>query len=503
MQCHLETTSTRLPGMIRRFDRDPFSFVPGEPLKDYVLFFDHAPGSGREDKFEIVSSAYRLRRSQCFLKSPSMTCTTCHDPHGRSGAQSLVERNAAACKSCHKAALAELTTAGQHPPGPDCAGCHMPKRRTADAVHVVMTDHLIQRRPSPGDLLARLAERHPTQSEEYRGPVVPYYPPLPADALYNAVAQVLHGSNLTPGIPQLDAEIARRRPPEAEFYVTLGNAWQQIDRPDKAAAAFAEAVRLKPKSARELRYWGIALMQSGRSAAAAEAFKRAIAISPSDAVSWYQLGLIASGKGRSAEAVEKAAKAVSFDPDLLDAQNSLAVNLSALGDVGRAEAVFRSALRVNPYYATTHANLARLLAARGDLPPALMHFEEAIRFRADFAPDRYEYALALVQSNRFEEAAPQAEAAIQYDPKMVEARTLLGGLHARAGRLDDARIEYETALSLRPDHGRAHLDLARVLAAQGQLPQAIDHLRQAMKSLDPSSARQAAQALQRLQSLQK
>jgi hypothetical protein len=32
--------------------------------------FDHAPGTGHDDKFEIVgSSAYRLRQSQCFLKS--------------------------------------------------------------------------------------------------------------------------------------------------------------------------------------------------------------------------------------------------------------------------------------------------------------------------------------------------------------------------------------------------------------------------------------------------
>ncbi|MDQ6700464.1 MAG: hypothetical protein M3Z36_09800 [Acidobacteriota bacterium] len=32
MQCHLETTSAELPGTVRRFERDPFSFRPGEPL---------------------------------------------------------------------------------------------------------------------------------------------------------------------------------------------------------------------------------------------------------------------------------------------------------------------------------------------------------------------------------------------------------------------------------------------------------------------------------------
>ncbi len=32
MQCHLETTSGRLPHSIRRFDRAPFSYTPGQPL---------------------------------------------------------------------------------------------------------------------------------------------------------------------------------------------------------------------------------------------------------------------------------------------------------------------------------------------------------------------------------------------------------------------------------------------------------------------------------------
>jgi hypothetical protein len=42
MQCHLETTSAKLPGMIRRFNRDPFSYRPGEPLA-YMVYFDHPP----------------------------------------------------------------------------------------------------------------------------------------------------------------------------------------------------------------------------------------------------------------------------------------------------------------------------------------------------------------------------------------------------------------------------------------------------------------------------
>src|SRR5205807_1392849 len=60
MQCHLETTSSRLPDAMVRFGRSSFSYRPGEPLGDFKLYFDHAPAAGRNGKFEIAGAVYRL-----------------------------------------------------------------------------------------------------------------------------------------------------------------------------------------------------------------------------------------------------------------------------------------------------------------------------------------------------------------------------------------------------------------------------------------------------------
>ncbi len=235
MQCHLEPTSTPLPFQVRRYEQPPFSFSPGKALGDYFIYFDHAPGSGRDDKFEIAGGAYRLSKSACFQRS-QMTCQTCHDPHDIPRGEAAVKRYVAVCQGCHE---------GTHRSGvprvqgvgatPTCLDCHMPKRRTEDAVHVVMTDHFIQRRRAAGNLLAAIQETDALRQGDYRGEVALYYPktlpPTPENELYLALAQVQQGSNLTAGIQRLEQAIEKHRPARPDFYYELARAYSQDGEP--------------------------------------------------------------------------------------------------------------------------------------------------------------------------------------------------------------------------------------------------------------------------------
>ena len=486
MQCHLESTSEPLPAVIRRFERGPFSYSPAEPLSAFQLSFDHAPGSGREKKFEIVNSVYRLRQSRCFLESNgALQCTTCHDPHDiRHGQEGLAGYNKA-CLGCH-----EPAKIAAHPNGGNCVGCHMPKRRAEDVVHAVMTDHRIQRR-APAYPLAELSERHGA-ALEYRGEVVPYGDPYgDRDDIYTAVAQVMHQSNLAAGIPRLQAEIERRKPARPEFYRELGDALQRAGRSEEAAAAYRSALEKQPGSALLQARLAQPLRALGKSQEPLDAMLKSVQADPNQPETWFHLAQLQSDLGDKKSAIDSFRKSIALDPEFADSRSGLGAALAETGDATEAEAQLRGALSIRPALRAAHGYLAYLLAGRGDYGEAISHFERA----GDGAFNQLTWGITLARMNRPADARPHIEKSLQADPNQPLAHDVLGGLLETGGRIPDAISHYREALRLQPDFGKAHLDLGAALLRTRDRAGAAEEFRAAQSDPDPQIREMAARGL--------
>lgn len=458
LQCHLETTSFPLPNSLVRFERGAFSYRPGEPLGDFVLHFDHARGTGREEKYEIVNSAYRLRQSRCFSASAGkMQCTTCHNPHDVPRGEAAVTHYAETCRGCH------AVVKSPHPAGEDCAGCHMPKRRTEDVVHAVMTDHKIVRRPPAGNLLAMRAERHGAEGKDYQGEVALYYPPAAKDQeMYLAVAQVVQKSNLAGGIPRLEAFIRDRAPAEPRVYFALAQAYEAAGRVDLAEAQYREAVRRDAGFVAALQSLGALLRGRGAAAEAVGVLERARGLAAADAGVLYELGLAYRDVGRGAEAMAALEKAVANDGDFPQAYNTLGGLRFEARDVRGAEAALREAVRQQPDFAEAQGNLGQVLAAGGDLAQGEYHLRAAIRLR----------------------------------PEGVEAWQALGEVKAAQGRWAEAMQCYRTVLRVRPESEAALLGLGTAQGATGDVAGARVSLGKVAKGKNAALRQEALDLLQ-------
>jgi len=485
MQCHLESTTFPLPYSLRRYGRGIFSYQPGQALADYILHFEPAGGT---KTFEINHAGYRLRESACFKQSQAagrqMTCTTCHDPHHALRGEEAVRHYISVCASCHESKLRLLVEAKRHTPSKDCLGCHMPKKRTNDVVHSVMTDHSIQRLAPGRDLVTPLDEPR-DESMAHKGPVEAYYPPAlrpgTDDELYLAVAQVKQSANLKQGIPQLEKAIQERKPERVEFYYELADAYSKNGQAQQAANTYREALRRKSDFAPALRGLGQVLEKSGRLPEAATVFEQLRLIAPRDTVALSQLGLIYVQLARPREGVAMIQKSLEINPDQPEAYNTLGVALGQIGEGSRAEASLREAIRMQPDFAQAHNNLAGVLAGAGDFRQAAYHWEKAIGYDPNYVAARFNYATALGQQRLFGKAQLQVEEVLRLDASRADAHNLLGELLVRQGQTDRAVVHYRKALDANPRFAAAYFNLGAALAALGNLKDAETNLRAALQ----------------------
>ena len=102
-----------------------FSYVPGEPLEKY---YRPLPVPAVEHPDVHGDQVGLLRRSRCYLSSPAMSCSTCHNTHT---AGEPIAAYSAKCLGCHQVQNCPVAKARGHQAESNCIDCHMPVQETS------------------------------------------------------------------------------------------------------------------------------------------------------------------------------------------------------------------------------------------------------------------------------------------------------------------------------------------------------------------------------------
>ena len=399
-QCHLQPT-VALPG-VRRFGVGDYAYRPGTPLSEHMVQIQGLDASGEDGgRFEINQHAVRLRSSRC-AASNKLACITCHDPHRRLAPAEKVEHFRRACLTCHTETSCTRHSAKDasrfaYDPADaanDCASCHMPKRRPDDVVHVVVTDHRIQRHP-PDDLLAARAERDPVLT----GAALLEPATLSSETereLYrmDALARVMPGKEV---FERLATHLAAApvQPREARFDLALV-ALQQRRFADAETVLRALDSGTDPATDGLAREWlAVAQALRGDTDAAIATLRKALTGPVERAESRYNLGRWLLLQGDAAGARAELARAVELRPNLAaawlrlgDAERALAKG-DATERVARSSAAlddYRRALALNPRFGATYLALADALLDDGKRDEALRILRHGSEHADDPAP---------------------------------------------------------------------------------------------------------------------
>ncbi len=352
-RCHLQGIAVLQPG------KTFFDFKPGMDLSEVMnVFLPRYTDS--DERFIMASQADRLQLSQCYQKSASFTCITCHHPHVSVKETGRSQYNQP-CISCHSPSgkvTCSAPLSDRKARGDDCASCHMPASGSIDIPHVSITDHYIRKDYTPKhqngkkkgqflglELLTKVTGTPLEMAEGYL-------------ALYDKfVAEPAM-------LDSAETWLERDRSQEGERHMRIGVHLDFARRRYSALSGMADS-----RDTTGLDGWtayriGEGCLNMRRPQRAATFLKRAVSQEPYNLEFREKYGLALGMLGQIQPAKQAFLWVLKEDAARPLALTNLGYLHAISGDLTAAEAYYRQALKLDPDFGQAKENLKALLAVK-------------------------------------------------------------------------------------------------------------------------------------------
>jgi Flp pilus assembly protein TadD len=242
-------------------------------------------------------------------------------------------------------------------------------------------------------------------------------------------------------------------------------------------------------------------IQKNDFAGAETLLKKAIDKDPNNYQAWFDLGFVLNRLARTDESIAAYRKSVAAKPDVFESNLNLGLMLARAHNPD-AEQFLRAATTLKPTEHTEEGQARAWLAlahlVENKKPEeALAAYRKASELTPKDPEPHLSAGLLHERQKEFSDAeaeykqvlalGPHATDPHNDDPQTTEAAIGLTNLYMKSGRMGEAEPLLRRLAAERPDDAGLHLQLGRVLAAQGKNDDAIAEIQTALK-LAPADA---------------
>ena len=237
----------------------------------------------------------------------------------------------------------------------------------------------------------------------------------------------------------------------AEDYFSLGLAFRQQGRLEKAKDAYDKALDLAPEDMRIYRNRGIAKRASGDLSGAIADFDKVLELDPEDMRAYRSRGFAKRASGDLSGAIADFDKVLELDPEDMRAYRSRGFAKRASGDLSGAIADFDKVLELDPEDIRAYRSRGFAKRASGDLSGAIADFDKVL----------------------------------ELDPEDIRAYRNRGFAKRASGDLSGAIADFDKVIELNPEYASAYKNRGNAKRALGDEAGAATDFTRA-KELDPS-----------------